>query len=114
MGACVVDAKANRTWKNRTTVLEGGIDDVVDYATQDSAGKMQSTWERARRENMLIARDPAERSPRRERQGARNPDAEEDGSFRGIKSVTIPTRPICARRPTSSTPTLTRRIRIRL
>lgn len=37
MGACVVHAKDNHNWKNRTGVLEGGID-VVTYAHEDDMG----------------------------------------------------------------------------
>ncbi|WEK00597.1 MAG: hypothetical protein P0Y59_02580 [Candidatus Sphingomonas phytovorans] len=42
MGACVVEAKSNHPWQNRTTVLEGGID-VVDYAVPVEAG-VTGTW----------------------------------------------------------------------
>ena len=37
MGACIVEAKGNHPWQNRTGVLEGGID-IADYAHADADG----------------------------------------------------------------------------
>lgn len=42
MGACVAHAKTNHPWKNRTGILEGGVD-VVDYAAPTGAG-VEGTW----------------------------------------------------------------------
>lgn len=42
MGACVVHAKENHPWQNRTAVLEGSID-VVDYAAPEGEG-VKGTW----------------------------------------------------------------------
>lgn len=42
MGACVNHAKQNHPWKNRTGILEGGID-VVDYAAPQGNG-VEGTW----------------------------------------------------------------------
>ena len=42
MGACVVHAKNNHSWQNRTGVLEGGIN-VIDYAREEGPGVV-GTW----------------------------------------------------------------------
>lgn len=42
MGACVIHAKGNHAWQNRTGVLEGGID-VVEYAAASADG-VQGVW----------------------------------------------------------------------
>ena len=42
MGRCVVEAKSNHPWENRTSVLEGGID-VVEYAIPDPQG-VRGVW----------------------------------------------------------------------
>jgi len=42
MGRCVVEAKSNHPWQNRTGVLEGGIG-IADYAAEDADG-VRGTW----------------------------------------------------------------------
>lgn len=42
MGGCVTHARDNHNWKNRTGVLEGGID-IVTYAHEDGKG-VEGVW----------------------------------------------------------------------
>jgi len=106
MGACVVDAKSNHAWQNRTGVLEGGID-VVSYARSDGVG-VEGTWGVRDVRYALIhelggwvhaqaAKALAFQVP--------------DGSWRFVKAVFIPARPYLRPAADRHYPELAARIR---
>jgi hypothetical protein len=106
MGACVVQAKSSHSWQNRTGVLEGGID-VVDYAREDGPGVVGS-WGVRDVVYALI----------HELGGTIVPKVAKalkfklaDGSFRIVKSVTIPPRPYLRPAADELYPSLAGRIR---
>lgn len=88
MGACVVHAKRNHTWNNRTAILEGGID-IADYAAAHSEG-VKGTWGvrdvvYARIHELGGVIKPKNAKALRFRL--------DDGTFAVVKQVKIPARP---------------------
>lgn len=88
MSACVIHAKRNHTWRNQTSVLEGGIT-LVDYATPAGAG-VRGVWGVVDVRYALI----------QELGGVVKPVTAKalaiplpDGGMAFAKSVTIPARP---------------------
>ena len=88
MAACVNEAKSSHAWQNRTGVLEGGID-VVDYAREDSTGVV-GQWGVRDVVYALIHELGGTITPKTAK-ALKIPMP--DGTFRFVKSVTIPARP---------------------
>jgi phage gpG-like protein len=88
MAACVIHAKANHNWKNQTGVLEGSIN-IASFARVDGAGVV-GTWGSQDVRYALIHELGGVIVPVRAK-ALRFKLA--DGSFRIVKSVTIPPRP---------------------
>jgi hypothetical protein len=106
MAACVVHAKKNHTWNNRTAVLEGGID-IADYAGPVSGG-VRGTWGVR---DVVYARI-------HELGGTIKPKTAkalrfqlDDGTFAVVKQVTIPARPYLRPAADEEYPKLADRIR---
>ncbi|MFA6219593.1 MAG: hypothetical protein WC692_07410 [Erythrobacter sp.] len=88
MAACVQQAKANHAWRNQTGVLEGSIK-IAEFARPDGAG-MVGTWGSTDVRYALIHELGGVIVPvRAQALRFKLPD----GSFRIVKSVTIPARP---------------------
>lgn len=88
MAACVQQAKANHAWKNQTGVLEGSIK-IAEFARQEGAG-VTGTWGSTDVRYALIHELGGVIVPvRAQALRFKRPD----GSFRIVKSVTIPARP---------------------
>lgn len=88
MGACVVHAKSSHAWKNRTGVLEGGID-IVDYAAPEGTG-VRGVWGvRDVRYALIHELGGVIKARRAKALAFELPD----GSLRFAGSVTIPARP---------------------
>lgn len=88
MAACVIHAKNNHNWKNQTGVLEGSIA-IASFAREDGAGVV-GTWGSQDVRYALIHELGGVIVPVRAKAlKFRLPD----GSFRIVKSVTIPARP---------------------
>ena len=107
MGACVVEAKGNHAWQNRTGVLEGGID-IADYAAQDGAG-VAGTWGVRDVKYALIHELGGTIVPVKAKALA---IPQEDGGVRFAKSVTIPARPYLRPAADSKYPLLAGNIRV--
>lgn len=106
MGAAVVHAKGHHNWQNRTGVLEGGID-VVDYARQDQAGVV-GTWG-VRDVRYALIHELGGVVTAKNARALKIPMP--DGSFRFVKSVTIPARPYLRPAADQVYPSLAARIR---
>lgn len=106
MGAAVVEAKGHHNWVNRTGVLEGGID-VVDYAEEVADG-VSGQWGVRDVVYALIHELGGTIVPKVAK-ALKIPMA--DGSFRFVKSVTIPARPYLRPAADKTYPTLASRIR---
>lgn len=88
MAAAVQHAKANHTWRNQTATLEGSID-IAAYAREEGAGVVGS-WGSKDVAYALIHELGGVIVPVRAKAlKFKLPD----GSFRIVKSVTIPARP---------------------
>lgn len=88
MAECVRHAKANHTWDNQTGILEGSIK-IAEFAREDGAG-VAGTWGSTDVRYALIHELGGVIVPvRAQALKFRLPD----GSFRIVKSVTIPARP---------------------
>lgn len=90
MAACVVDAKRNHSWQNRTGILEGGID-IADYAAPNGDG-VKGTWGVRDVVYALIHELGGVITPKRGKALA-IPDPANPGGILLVKSVTIPKRP---------------------
>jgi phage gpG-like protein len=106
MGACVVHAKRNHTWNNRTAILEGGID-IADYAVPHSSG-VKGTWGVR---DVVYARI-------HELGGTIKPKTAkalrfrlDDGTFVVVQQVTMPARPYLRPAADAEYPKLAERIR---
>lgn len=88
MAACVVDAKANHPWRNRTGLLEGAID-IADYASPHGSG-VKGTWGVR---DMIQARILEEGGTIRPVRAKALAIPQSDGSLRLVSSVTIPPYP---------------------
>lgn len=88
MSACVVQAKTNHPWQNRTGLLEGAID-IADYAAPHANG-VKGTWGVR---DMVQARILEEGGTIRPRQAKALAIPQADGSVRFASSVTIPPYP---------------------
>lgn len=88
MADCVIQAKTNHTWKNQTATLEGSIK-IAEFARSDGAG-VAGTWGSTDVRYALIHELGGVIVPVRA-QALKIPMP--DGSFRFVKSVTIPARP---------------------
>lgn len=106
MGACVVHAKSNHDWQNRTGVLEGGVD-VVDYAAPDGDG-VTGSWG-VRDVKYALIHELGGTITAKTAKALAIP--QEDGSVRFAKSVTIPARPYLRPAADAKYPSLPRRIR---
>jgi hypothetical protein len=106
MAACTIEAKSSHAWQNRTGVLEGGID-VVDYARQDGDGVV-GQWGVRDVVYALIHELGGTIVPKVAK-ALKIPMP--DGSFRFVKSVTIPPRPYLRPAADKLYPTLADRIR---
>lgn len=107
MGACVVHAKSNHNWKNRTGVLEGGIG-IADYAAEDSTG-VRGVWGVQDVRYALIHEKGGVITPKTAKALAIPQD---DGGVRFVRSVTIPARPYLRPAGDMIYPTLGQRIRV--
>lgn len=106
MGACVVEAKSSHAWRNRTGVLEGGID-IVDYAAAD-AGAVEGVWGvRDVRYALIHELGGIIVATRAKALAIPMPD----GGVRFVKSVTIPPRPYLRPAADKHYPSLASRIR---
>lgn len=88
MGACVTWSRSNHPWQNRTGILEGSIN-VVDYAAPDANG-VKGVWGVQDAAQALILELGGTIVPR-EKQALKFKLP--DGSWRIVKSVTIPPYP---------------------
>lgn len=106
MKDCVVHAKNNHTWKNQTATLEGDIQ-VAEVARADGAGVV-GTWGVRKNDYALIQELGGVIVPVRAKAlKFKLPD----GSFRIVKSVTIPARPYLRPAADANYPMLARKIR---
>jgi hypothetical protein len=88
MAACTIQAKSNHTWQNQTGILEGSIK-IAEFARDDGAGVVGS-WGSTDVRSALIHELGGVIVPvRAQALKFKLPD----GSFRIVKSVTIPARP---------------------
>jgi hypothetical protein len=107
MGACVVHAKRNHAWQNRTGTLEGAID-IVDYAKPAGAG-VRGVWG-ARDVRYALIHElggviKAKTAKALKFRGA-------DGTFVQVQSVTMPKRPYLRPAADAEYPKLADRIRV--
>jgi hypothetical protein len=106
MGACVIEAKNSHEWKNRTGVLEGGID-IVDYALEHAEGVTGVWGVRDVRYALIHELGGVIVATRAKALAIPQPD----GSLRFVKSVTIPPRPYLRPAADKLYPELAARIR---
>jgi hypothetical protein len=106
MAACVVQAKANHPWQNRTGLLEGAID-IAQFAAQHSSG-VKGTWGVRDMAQARILEEGGTIRPVRAKALA-IPQA--DGSVRFASSVTIPPHPYLRPAADVEYPKLAERIR---
>ncbi|MEO1490363.1 MAG: phage morphogenesis protein [Pseudomonadota bacterium] len=106
MSDCVVHAKNNHAWQNRSGVLEGSID--VAQGAREVPGGVEGIWGSKGVAYALI----------HERGGVITPTQAQalaipqpDGSVRFVKSVTIPARPYLRPAADAHYPELARNIR---
>lgn len=88
MSRCVVHAKSNHSWKNRTGVLEGSID-IADFAAVRGLG-VEGRWGS---KDVVYARIHELGGTITAKNGQALKIPMPDGSFRFVKSVTIRPRP---------------------
>ena len=106
MGACVNHAKRNHPWKNRSGILEGGIN-LVAFAAVDGAG-VKGTWGVNDVRYALALEIGAVIKPVKAKALA---IPQPDGSVRFAKSVTIPAMPYLRPAADAIYPSLAARIR---
>lgn len=107
MGACVVTAKNNHAWQNRTGVLEGGID-IADYAAEDARG-VQGIWG-VRDVKYALIHELGGTITAKTAKALAIPLP--DGGVAFAKSVTIPARPYLRPSADANYPGLPNRIRL--
>lgn len=88
MAACVVDAKTNHPWQNRTGLLEGAID-IASFAAPHGGG-VKGTWGVRDMVQARILEEGGTIVPVRAKALA---IPQPDGSVRFVSSVTIPPYP---------------------
>lgn len=106
MAACVVRAKGNHPWQNRSGLLEGAID-VASYAAPHDSG-VKGTWGVRDMAQARILEEGGTIVPRKAKALA-IPQA--DGSVRFARSVTIPPYPYLRPAADIEYPGLAERIR---
>lgn len=106
MAACVVRAKGNHPWQNRSGLLEGAID-VASYAAPHDNG-VKGTWGVRDMAQARILEEGGTIVPRKAKALA-IPQA--DGSVRFVSSVTIPPYPYLRPAADIEYPGLAERIR---
>jgi len=106
MSACVVHAKANHSWKNRTGVLEGSIG-IAKFATEVKGG-VEGTWGSKDVVYALIHERGGIIVPKKAKALA---IPQPDGSVRFVKKVVIPKRPYLRPAADAIYPTLAGNIR---
>lgn len=106
MGACTIEAKSSHSWQNRTGVLEGGIN-VVDLAREDGDG-VAGQWGVSDVVYALI-QELGGTITAKTAKALKIPMP--DGSFRFVKSVTLPARPYLRPAADRIYPSLADRIR---
>lgn len=106
MAACVVRAKGNHPWQNRSGLLEGAID-VASYAAPHDNG-VKGTWGVRDMAQARILEEGGTIVPRKAKALA-IPQA--DGSVRFVTSVTIPPYPYLRPAADIEYPGLAERIR---
>lgn len=106
MGACVVRAKNKHPWKNRSVTLEGAIDIAVYPAPY--ANGIRGTWGVRDMKQARILELGGTIVPKKG-QYLKIPQA--DGSYRLVKSVTIPAYPYLRPAADLEYPKLAERIR---
>lgn len=107
MGACVIQAKNNHEWQNRSGVLEGGVN-VVDFAAEEPGG-VAGTWGVQDVVYALIHELGGIIRPKRAKALA---IPQEGGGVILVKSVTIPARPYLRPAADVHYPGLADRIRV--
>lgn len=106
IGACVVQAKRNHPWRNRTGILEGGIN-IVDFAQIEGDG-VRGVWGvNDIRYALALEIGAVIRPVHAEALAIPQPD----GSVRMAKEVTIPAYPYLRPAADAIYPTLAGRIR---
>lgn len=106
MAACVVRAKSNHPWQNRTGLLEGAID-IASFAAPHSSG-VKGTWGVR---DMAQARILEEGGTIVARRAKALAIPQSDGSVRFASSVTIPPYPYLRPAADVEYPGLAERIR---
>lgn len=106
MGACVNQAKRNHPWKNRTGILEGGIN-IVAFANREGDG-VRGTWGVNDVRYALILEIGGVIKPVKAKALA---IPQPDGTVRFAKSVTIPAMPYLRPAADAIYPSLPARIR---
>jgi phage gpG-like protein len=106
MAACVQHAKRKHTWKNRTAILEGGID-IADYAAPHSSG-VKGTWGVR---DVVYARIHELGGTIRPKTAKALRFLLDDGTFAVVSQVTIPARPYLRPAADEQYPKLADRIR---
>lgn len=106
MAACVVHAKSNHPWQNRTGLLEGAID-IAGYASPTSSG-VKGTWGVRDSVQARILEEGGTIVPRQAKALA---IPQSDGSVRFASSVTIPPYPYLRPAADVEYPGLAERIR---
>lgn len=106
MAACVVRAKSNHPWQNRTGLLEGAID-IANPAAPHSGG-VKGTWGVRDMAQARILEEGGTIVPVRAKALA---IPQSDGSVRFVSSVTIPPHPYLRPAADIEYPTLAERIR---
>lgn len=106
IGACVVQAKRNHPWRNRTGILEGGIN-IVDFAQIEGDG-VRGVWGVNDIRYALALEIGAVIRPVHAKALA---IPQPDGSVRMVKEVTIPAYPYLRPAADAIYPTLAGRIR---
>ena len=88
MGECVVEAKRNHPWQNRSSFLEGAID-IAGYAARHANG-VKGVWGVR---DMVQARILEEGGTITPKKGKYLKIPQPDGSYRQVTSVTVPPYP---------------------
>jgi hypothetical protein len=106
MASCVNTSKSSHEWKNRTSVLEGGID-IVDYAVEEGSG-VKGVWG-VRDVRYALIHELGGWIRAKAAKALAIPMI--DGSLRFVKAVFIPARPYLRPSADANYPSLAQRIR---